>query len=528
MANLIGQTLLNQFRVDAFVASGGMGAVYRVWDLKRNAPLAMKVMHSELAEDPAMFKRFEREANALKRLAHPNIVPFYGLYQTSEFDFLLERYIDGPSLKDILKQRQGKPLQINEALIYLNALCAALGYAHASGVVHCDVKPGNVMVDRGGSVYLTDFGIVRHSESTSTTMGTAGTPAYMAPEQIRGEVVSAATDIYALGVVLYEMLTGRCPFRGTDPSTERGGATANERIRYGHLNLQPADPRIINPAISAGLANAILKAMAKRPQDRYASTLDFFNTVCRQAGGTAGNVGDRVVLSVVFEKGQAIKAQASIPLNPGVPQSVQSSKSRSAWLVVGGVIGAVVICVLAIAVLVSLLPKNSPPPSLPLQTGPTDQPAAYQLATAAPTIAFAPVATNAPVVEQIPTLTFTPRPSQTPVNTDTATPDSSNPTPYPIMSYRCPGARASQVAKGDLVKVTTTQGDKLLLRSSPEKLTNNANKLDSFPAGTELRVIGDYACSDNYMFWPVQVPGTNEQGWVIEGDFQLYYIEPIY
>jgi eukaryotic-like serine/threonine-protein kinase len=113
---IVGQILLNQFRVEAFVASGGMGAVYRVWDLKRNVPLAMKVLHSELAEDPVVFKRFQREANALKKLAHPNIVQFFGLYQSQDFAFLLERFIDGPSLKDILRQHQGQPLAVRDAL----------------------------------------------------------------------------------------------------------------------------------------------------------------------------------------------------------------------------------------------------------------------------------------------------------------------------------------------------------------------------------------------------------------------------
>src|SRR3972149_1463625 len=161
MANLINQVLLDQYRVDAFIASGGMGAVYRVWDLKRNVPLAMKVLHAELAEDPSGFTRFQREARALQRLAHPNIVPFYGLFHTQDITFLLERYVDGTTLKDILQQHQGQPLPLQEALTYLKALCAALGYAHANGVVHCDVKPGNVMIDAGGNVYLTDFGIAR-------------------------------------------------------------------------------------------------------------------------------------------------------------------------------------------------------------------------------------------------------------------------------------------------------------------------------------------------------------------------------
>lgn len=297
-SNIIGQTLLDQFRVDAFVASGGMGAVYRVWDLKRNVALAMKVLHTDLAEDPSVFKRFKREANALKKLAHPNIVPFYGLYQTTDFAFLLERFIDGPSLRDILRQQKGKPLTTVEVLTYLKALCAALGYAHANGVVHCDVKPGNVMVDRGENIYLTDFGVARHSESTTTTLGAAGTPAYMAPEQILGKSVTAATDIYSLGVILFEMLTGQRPFRGTESGTQRTGQTANERIRYGHLHLPPPDPRSINPAIPVPLAETILKALSKEPLNRYRSAQEFFVTVSAAAGFTAHDVTTQVGLPI--------------------------------------------------------------------------------------------------------------------------------------------------------------------------------------------------------------------------------------
>ena len=164
----IGQTLLNQFRVDGFIASTGMSTVYKTWDLKRNVYLAMKVLHADLAEDPSVFKLFQREARALQKLAHPNIVPFYGIYQDHGFTFLLERFVGGPSLKEILRQRESLPVQ--ETLAYLKAMCAALGYAHVNGVVHCDVKPGNVMVDRGGTVYLTDFGVARHAESTTTTL----------------------------------------------------------------------------------------------------------------------------------------------------------------------------------------------------------------------------------------------------------------------------------------------------------------------------------------------------------------------
>jgi serine/threonine-protein kinase len=295
--DLINQVLLNQYRVDAFIASGGMGTVYRVWDLKRNVPLAMKVIHADLADDPSMAKRFKREANALKKLAHPNIVPFYGLYQTAEFAFLLERYVDGPSLKDILRKSHRKTLPFDETLTYLKALSAALGYAHANGVVHCDVKPGNVMVDQGGNIYLTDFGIARHTESTTTTLVTTGTAAYMAPEQIRGEPVSPATDIYALGIILFEMLTGQRPFKAEGIAAESSGSNTVERIRLAQLLLPSPNPITINPTLNEDLVHVIMKAMEKEADKRYISTYDLFAAACKAMNCQAELLPDRITTS---------------------------------------------------------------------------------------------------------------------------------------------------------------------------------------------------------------------------------------
>lgn len=294
--NFIGKVILEQFRVEAFIASGGMGAVYRVWDEKRNVSLAMKVLHAELAEDPSMFKRFEREANALKKLKHPNIVQFYGLYHTLDFSFMLERYVDGPNLKEILRKRAGEPMPILEVLIYMKALCASLGYAHTFNVVHCDVKPGNIMMDPGGNIFLTDFGIARHAESTTTTFATAGTAAYMAPEQVRGEPVSAATDIYALGIMLFELLTGERPFKGTESETEGKGSTMGERIRYAQRCLPPPEPRALNPDISPELSNVIKIALVKEPTGRYQSTQELFKELVKVSGISVDSIPDRVEL----------------------------------------------------------------------------------------------------------------------------------------------------------------------------------------------------------------------------------------
>lgn len=290
MSNLIGRTLLNRYRVDSYIASGGMSVVYKVWDTQRNTWLAMKVLHLDLADDPTVLKRFEREARALQKLTHPHIVSFYGLYQEEDFFFLLEQYVGGPTLKQILKQNN-RPLSIEDTLSILKAICTALSYAHNNDVVHCDIKPGNVMVDAGGNIFLADFGVARHAESTTTTIGSAGTPAYMAPEQIRGEAVSPATDVYALGVMLFEMLTGQRPFLGVETS---GGATAAERVRAAHLTLPPPDPRSINSAISAALSNVVLTALTKDPRQRYQTAIEMFEQTCIAAEFDPAKIPDRI------------------------------------------------------------------------------------------------------------------------------------------------------------------------------------------------------------------------------------------
>jgi len=302
MANLIGQTFLNQIHIESFIASGGMGAVYRVIDLKRNRPLAMKVLHADLADDPTVFKRFQREARALQQLRHPNVVPFYGLFQEKGQSFLLEEFIEGNSLQGILRERDGQPLPVNEVMIYMKGLCAALSYAHTNNIVHCDVKPGNVMVDRQGKIFLTDFGIARFVGATATTtLGIAGTPSYMAPEQIVGRGISPVTDIYALGVVLFEMLTGQRPFRGTEPESEAGGDTPSDRIRYAHLRLPPPDPRQINPNLNLALSKMILRGLTKNPAERIRSAQEFFLALCQAVQTQPDQISDETTIIGEFK-----------------------------------------------------------------------------------------------------------------------------------------------------------------------------------------------------------------------------------
>ena len=419
MNNPIGQTLLNQYRVDAFIGAGGMSTVYKAYDLKRSVYLAMKVLHADLADDPSVFKLFQREARALQKLAHPNIVPFYGIYQDQGFTFLLERYVDGPSLKGVLRQRQSIP--VPETLAYLKAMCAALGYAHVNGVVHCDVKPGNVMVDRGGTVYMTDFGVARHAESTTTTLATAGTPAYMAPEQIRGEAVSAETDIYALGIVLYEMLTGRRPFLGDERDSQVLGSSTGERVRYAQMNLPPENPRVFNPAIPEALAQVILRALVKRPEGRYKSTLELYNAAVAASSTDPTQVADRV--PVIDERGVPVDVPPVIgdPKTPPDP-SKDNIREYIPWLVgVGGV--AVVLCIFVV-IIFDIGPRIRSIIGGPAIPAPTDSVPTFSVGTTAPSVLI----TDTPSPTLSPTSTH--KPSTTPTGTPELTPtDTVEPTP---------------------------------------------------------------------------------------------------
>jgi len=320
-----------------------MGTVFRVWDLKRNVPLAMKVLHADLADDQVMFERFKREARALRKLEHPNIVPFYGLYQVSSLIFLLERYIDGPTLKEVLAQTTGKILPAQDVLCIIKALCSAVGYAHSNNVIHCDIKAANVMIDKGGQIYLGDFGIARHAESDVTVMPGAGTPAYMAPEQILGKAVTRETDIYALGVFLFELLTGQRPFRGNETSSERSGNTVNERIRFAHLNLPAPDPRVFNPKISPSVSAIVLRALEKDPSARFSTCQEFFFALCKAFGTTPEQIPDRI-------SGLNLSQTPTPPeTNPDRPAASKPANTKSPLVFVGGAIALIMVMVLILS-----------------------------------------------------------------------------------------------------------------------------------------------------------------------------------
>jgi len=395
--NLIDKLLLNQFRIDAFIASGGMGSVYRVWDLKRNVPLAMKVLHSDLADDPSIFRRFQREAQALQKLKHPNIVPFYGLYQDQGIIFLLEAFIQGSSLQEVL--RKGKSLSVNECLIYVKGLCAALGFAHTKGIVHCDVKPGNVLISNQGNIYLADFGIARFVGGTTTTIGAAGSPAYMAPEQITASEITPATDIYALTVMLFEMLTGQRPFRGTEPESLAGGVTLTERIHYCHLRIPAPDPRKLKPDLSSAIAQVIFRGLAKDPGKRFQNTQEFFISLCNAADTSVERISDET--TTLLNKPNQPSDHFPVPVYP----QVQPTSGKS---VIPFLVGGTFLMIFFLA-FISLSKANLFPQKFPVNI------------TATEFISTTQVSSNGAGSESLSTDTPIPTNSPSPTSTATAT-----------------------------------------------------------------------------------------------------------
>jgi serine/threonine protein kinase len=259
-----------------------MAEVYKVWDQQRATWLAMKILHESLAEDTVFLRRFRREATNLAKLRHPNIVRFYDWGEADELVFMLMEYVPGITLSKAIK-RNGAPFSPNQALGIIQPVCSALHYAHEQGLAHCDIKPSNIMLDDTGRVYLTDFGIARVTEGSATaTMVGAGTPAYMSPEQVDGADPTPQTDIYAIGVVLFELLTGgERPFTG-ERATITG--TAGEKIRWEKRKLSPPSPRQYNPQISPEIESVVMRCLAKDRRSRYNSVNLFLDDLLRAAG----------------------------------------------------------------------------------------------------------------------------------------------------------------------------------------------------------------------------------------------------
>ncbi|MFJ4223512.1 Stk1 family PASTA domain-containing Ser/Thr kinase [Microbacterium sp. NPDC089695] len=267
------RVLAGRYRVGELIGHGGMAKVYRGYDLTLGRDVAIKILDPELARDTAFRTRFRLEAQSASRMSHPSIVRVYDAGDPSapgddanDPPYIVMELISGTLLKDIIARG---PVPVDDAIRYVDGILEALDYSHRAGVVHRDIKPGNVMVTDKGQVKVMDFGIARAvSDSSSTVAETTqiiGTAAYFSPEQAKGEPVDARADLYSTGVVLYELLTGRQPFRGESPVA----------VAYQHVSETPVPPTEVNEDAPAALDPIVLRALAKDPYQRFPDAAHF-------------------------------------------------------------------------------------------------------------------------------------------------------------------------------------------------------------------------------------------------------------
>lgn len=267
-SDLNGVELRGRYLLERLLGRGGMSTVYLATDLRLRRPVAVKMIHDHLAEDADFQRRFEDEATGIARLRHPSIIQVYDYNQEDNTWFMVMEYVEGWTLEaygQALKER-GEKLTIEQAVGFMIGICRAVDYAHQQGIIHRDIKPANIMIRPTGQPVLMDFGIakmVQSSEKTATGL-ILGTISYMAPEQIKGDPIDHRVDIYALAVLLFELLTGKRPF-------ESESSVATMQM---HLNEPPPDLRDINPSHPPELADLVEKGLAKDPADRFARASD--------------------------------------------------------------------------------------------------------------------------------------------------------------------------------------------------------------------------------------------------------------
>ena len=286
MSTLVGMCLNGRYRLDAQIGAGGMSTVYRAFDMTLERQVAVKLMHREIASDSDQLERFRREARSVAQLSHPHIV---GVIDAGEEDgrpYIVFEYVEGETLKDRIR-RMGR-LPIDEAIAYSIEIARALGAAHGQAIVHRDIKPQNVLVDEEGSAKVTDFGIARSLEEEGLTADgrVLGTTDYVSPEQALGHDVDGQSDIYSLGVVLYEMLTGDVPFHGENQVS----------VAMKHVREDLPDVQVLRPEVSARLA-AVLdrmtdKDLATRHPDAETLEVDLEDALAAEASRTGTSTGE--------------------------------------------------------------------------------------------------------------------------------------------------------------------------------------------------------------------------------------------
>jgi serine/threonine protein kinase len=340
--------MLGPYRIINQVGRGGMATVYKAYQPSVDRYVAIKVLPSQLAESREFAARFQQEARIIAKLEHPHILPVFDYGESDGVAYFVMRYMDAGTLKE--KMIEGRPLPLHEIDRLFTQLADALSYAHSRGIVHRDLKPANVLIDAQGNVFLTDFGIAKLLESASPrltqTDAIMGTPAYISPEQAQGQTVDQRSDIYSLGIILYEMVTGSVPFTAETPLA----------VLFKHISDPLPPPSLVKPDIRPAIEKVILKALAKDPRDRFATAAEFV-AAWERAQQTVGHVAESETVPPARAQPQAGAPSKPLPATrAGIP---------TVWIV-GCVVAACALFGLGgVALMASSLRGSSTPTSPP-------------------------------------------------------------------------------------------------------------------------------------------------------------------
>ena len=330
--------MLGAYRIINQIGQGGMATVYKAYQASMDRNVAIKVLPSQLADSGEFVKRFEQEAHIIAKLEHAHILPVFDYGESDGITYFVMRYLDAGTLSE--KMKLGSPMLLNEIDRLFTQLAEALSYAHSQGVVHRDLKPSNALIDPQGNLFLTDFGIAKILEGSShltQTDAIMGTPAYISPEQAQAQKVDRRSDIYSLGIILYEMVTGRVPYTADTPLA----------VILKHVTSPLPLPSSVKPDIPEAIERVILKALAKNPDDRFASVDDFLTA-------WKSSLDVKNASSKSFDTLTALPSSPPTIQTQSQPVSVSATSSRfgnrTRWII-GGAAVIVLLIVAGIAFL---------------------------------------------------------------------------------------------------------------------------------------------------------------------------------